>query len=96
MIASVISGTRRVRITSTTNHYHYPPFQGWQAAETVLRCQVSGDTAANERRPIMAQEYGSEAQVETRRGQVELSEDELEQVSAAGGGIRVGSDGANN
>ena len=43
----------------------------------------------------MAQEHRYEAEVAKGRSQVELSEDELEQVAAAGG-IRIGSDGANN
>ncbi len=45
----------------------------------------------------MAQELQYEAKVAKRRSQVELTDDELEQVTAAGGtGVRIGSDGANN
>jgi hypothetical protein len=93
MIAIVISADRRVPVTSSTNHYRYPSFQGWQAAAMVLRCEVCGDMAANERRPITAQGHQSETTSAKRRSQVELGDDELEQVAAGGG--RVDPGGAN-
>jgi len=37
-----------------------------------------------------------DSQVATAHNHVALTDDELGQVAAAGGGIRVGSDGANN
>jgi hypothetical protein len=44
----------------------------------------------------MAREHRHNAKGAEQRSQVRLTEHELEQVTAAGGGIRVGSDGANN
>jgi hypothetical protein len=56
--------------------------------------QVCGDKAANERRLEMAQEHRNDDRSAKPQSQVELIEDELEQVSAAGG--RVDPGGANN
>jgi hypothetical protein len=55
---------------------------------------VSGDKAASRRRPEMAREHHDDVQSAKLQRQVELSEDELEQVSAGGGRIDPG--GANN
>ena len=44
----------------------------------------------------MAQKHQHETKGTERRSQVELTEREMEQVAAAGGGVRIGSDGANN
>jgi hypothetical protein len=96
MSAIVISIRPIWRITLPADHYRYPSFQGWQAGGTALRCEVCGDKAANEGRPVMAQEHRDEAKSTEQRGQVELSELELEQVTAAGSGVRITSDGANN
>lgn len=56
---------------------------------------MSGDKAANERRPEMASQDRNDVQsAKLQHHQAELSEDDLEQVSAAGGRIDPG--GANN
>jgi hypothetical protein len=44
----------------------------------------------------MAQEDRDETKIAEQQSQVELTEHELEWVAASGGGVRIGSDGANN
>jgi hypothetical protein len=87
-------GRRPVRGRSPADHYRHPPFQGWQGPAADLCLQVCGDKAANERRLEMAQEHRNDDRSAKPQSQVELIEDELEQVSAAGG--RVDPGGANN